>query len=66
MYANFLLAELTITLRDVDDNHPMFIPSSTYFARISEASRSGIEVKQIQAIDIDKVPGEMEYYVVSS
>ena len=60
----FVPAELTITLMDVNDNPPQFIPSDVYHARISEASHSGTEVKQVQAVDADKTHGKIAYYMV--
>ena len=61
---SLVLAELTITLLDVNDNPPQFLPSDVYYARISEASRTGSEVKQVQAVDADKSHGIISYYMV--
>ena len=41
------LAKLTVILVDVNDRAPEFQPSSVYYARISEASQTGIVVKQV-------------------
>ena len=64
MVISLIPAELTITLLDVNDNPPQFLPSDVYYARISEASRTGSEVKQVQAVDADKSHGIISYYMV--
>lgn len=57
-------ALLFITLLDVNDNPPEFQPSNVYYARISEASKPGIEVKQVFAVDHDKNNGPLVYSMV--
>ena len=48
-----LLATLSITLLDVNDNDPEWVPSNMYTATVSEGSSPGVEVKQVTAIDRD-------------
>ena len=55
---------LFVTLLDINDNAPEFQPSDIYSARISEASKPGIEVKQVVAFDKDKNNGDIEYSIV--
>ena len=52
-----------ITLDDVNDNPPEFDPGSTYLARVSEASQPGVEVTRVVAIDHDKNPGPIKYFI---
>ena len=57
-------ARLTIILDDVNDNSPVFTPSATYFAQISEASQPGLNVKQLLATDADKHSDPIRYFIV--
>ena len=58
------LAELSILLEDVNDNPPEFDPGNTYYARVSEASQPGVEVTRVVAIDRDKNPGPIQYFIL--
>jgi hypothetical protein len=51
-------ALLFVTLLDVNDNAPRFVPTPEYSARVSEAAQPGSEVKQVLAVDPDR--GEAE------
>ena len=50
-------AKLTITLLDVNDNPPYFLPDDVYDANVPENSQVGFEVKRVEAVDVDKNPG---------
>ena len=57
-------AKLTVVLDDINDNPPVFTPSGTYTAQISEASQSGLNVKQLLATDADKDSTPIKYYII--
>ena len=57
-------AKLTIILDDVNDNSPVFAPSTTDIAQISEASQPGLNVKQLVATDVDKNSTPIKYYII--
>ena len=57
-------ARLIIILDDVNDNSPVFTPSATYVAQISEASQPGLNVKQLFATDADEHSAPIRYFIV--
>ena len=60
-----ITATLVITVLDVNDNPPIFQPNTWYKTSISEASLPGAEITKVIAIDIDKNPGPIKYYIHS-
>ena len=57
-------ATLSIILDDVNDNPPEFTPSPYFTALVSEASKPGTEIVRVVAVDHDKNPGSIEYWMV--
>lgn len=53
-------ALLYITLLDVNDNPPEWVPSDVFSASISEIASAGDEVKQVTAIDRDMNTGAIK------
>ena len=57
---------VAITLTDVNENSPVFVPSSTYSANVNENSAAGSTVSDIDATDADIGPnGEVTYAITA-